>query len=495
MTLRRSTIGLCASAAIVLSSATSVQAAPPRDNLEPNRQGETLGEVRVLQEPYHKGVRVIGRNEILRRDSNLQLAWIDHCAYVSSTPVNFLGFATKPNSAETSGVAVVDVQDPAAPKLSMLLRDPGAMFAAETMHAIEAGGRRILVAGAYAGGKPGAKPDDAAWLEIYDASDCGHPKHLAQVKWPENVHTVTIGPSGTRVYGTAIDPFTGKGGVLILDISDPSHPRYLGKFGITRPDGRTFEAAIHEISFRQDERRIYAGVLASTDGDLNAGIGLFPPTVAGLGPDAGGIYILDNGDIVDGRPDPRLKLVGTVPHGGWHSVVPAQIGGTPYLVGAGELGACPGAWPRITNIADETRPARAGEFRLAMNRPDNCPPMTETELASGGVIGRAGTATSHYNDVDSSTQTRLGLFNFMWAGLRIADLRDPAKPEEVAYFRPGDACTGHVRYRPESGQIWFTCAASGFYVIELQPELRARLGLAAASMPAARTRSAPAKRP
>ena len=65
----------------------------------------------------------------------------------------------------------------------------------------------------------------------------------------------------------------------------------------------------------------------------------------------------------------------------------------------------------------------------------------------------------------------------MWAGLRIADLTDPANPEEVAYFKPGDVCTGHVRYIPESGHIWAVCANSGFWVLELSPQVRKAVGL------------------
>jgi hypothetical protein len=63
------------------------------------------------------------------------------------------------------------------------------------------------------------------------------------------------------------------------------------------------------------------------------------------------------------------------------------------------------------------------------------------------------------------------------AGLRIVDLRDPANPVEVAYFKPGDACISHVRYRPETGQIWFACMDSGLWIIALKPELRRSLGL------------------
>jgi hypothetical protein len=70
-----------------------------------------------------------------------------------------------------------------------------------------------------------------------------------------------------------------------------------------------------------------------------------------------------------------------------------------------------------------------------------------------------------------ATHTRLGLFNFLWGGLRIADIRNPDQPAEIGYFRPGDACTGHVRYLPAKGQIWLTCVNSGFWVLAIKPEL------------------------
>ena len=103
--------------------------------------------------------------------------------------------------------------------------------------------------------------------------------------------------------------------------------------------------------------------------------------------------------------------------------------------------------------------------------------MSDAEKASGGLIGDVGTASLHFNDVDSAADTRLGLFQYMWAGLRIVDLRDPVNPVEVAYFKPGDACGGHVRHVAETGHIWLACGKSGFYVIELKPELRRSLGL------------------
>lgn len=476
-----------AMAALLLSACTTMEEAAVddasaafADNLEPGIQGQQMAADKpgsILATPYSKGVRVVG-NERIGRDSNVQMVWAGDCAYIASSSSSFLGWGltTKP---EQFGVAVIDVSDPTAPKQVGLLREPGAIYAAETIDAVKApDGRMVLAAGAYHNGHGSAMPnDDPAWLNIYDLSDCTRPKMMAQVVWPGNSHTVSLSPDGRTVYGTNMSPFTGGGGLQVMDISDMSKPKYLGKFPATRADGSTFEFAAHEIAVSPDGKRIYAGVISSQSDHFNNGIPLMPPSAKLLGNEGGGVLILDSSDIAERKPNPKLRLVSAIPKGGWHVVMQANIGGVPHLVGGAELTACPGTWPVISNIADERNPAIAGEFKLAMSRPENCPERTEAEKMSSGITPSDGTSTLHYNDVDSATDTRLGLFNFMWAGLRIADIRNPAKPAEIAYFKPGDVCTGHVRYVPKSGHIWLTCAKSGFWVLELSDAVRRQVGL------------------
>ncbi|HEV2174027.1 MAG TPA: hypothetical protein VGR71_10685, partial [Nitrospira sp.] len=306
------------------------------DRLEPGLQGQTLPDdlkSDVMAQPYSKGVRVVGHTNIWNRGGNMNLAWIDSCAYVSSFPTSGPLTAMMGNKVvdhTKDGVAVIDVSDSRDPKPVNLLRDQGSIYSVETIHAVSVPGRKVLVAGAYGGGQRPGHPEDAAWLDIYDASDCKNPKLMDEYKWPENVHMVTLSPNGQRVYGTVISPFTGKGGLLVLDIADMAHPKLIGKFGVTRADGTSYEFAAHEVTISPDEKRIYAGAIASLGDDLNPE---HAPRLSaeGLGPNAGGIYILDNSDIVDGRPDPKMRLIGTALHGGWHSPVQAHIGGKLYL--------------------------------------------------------------------------------------------------------------------------------------------------------------------
>ena len=465
-------------AALSLSLTAAALAADdvwPANRPEPGKQGETIpGEAGVLPQPYFSGVRLVGHSDIDKRpQGNLTMAWAGRCAYVADASA---GPGAKPMPGPTAGVAVIDVRNPQTPKVVRYLQDKGALKATETLHAVWGRDRKILAASFY-GFVAGSGSKDDAWLSVYDVSDCANPRKVLEYRWPEPVHTLTVSPNGRRIYGTVINPFTGQGGIQVLDITNLAKPRFLGKFQVTRSDGTSFEFATHEVSISPDEKRIYAGVVSSRGGDLNQGIKISPPNIDALGPHAGGIYVLDNSDIVKGRPDPKMRLVSTAHRAGWHSAVQARIGGVPHLVGAGELGACPGSWPKITNIADEKNPRAVGEFKLQMNRKENCPAWDQAETGSGGIVGRAGTAVTHFNDVDSSTDTRLGLFPFSWAGLRIVDLRNPADPVEIAYFKPGDPCASHVRYVPETGHIWFACALSGFYVIELRPEVRGSLGM------------------
>lgn len=473
--------GLACASVLLLSCVTNPSPPVTVDNPEPGLQGQWVsGDTpgAILDVPYSQGVRLVGHNNLWGRDSNVQLAWVDHCAYVSSTAGPFPIIGTMIGDRELTGVAVVDVSDPANPRAVRLLRDNGSIAALEAMHAVSNGDRKVLVAGAYHGGantagsSGGHDPDASpAWLSIYDVSDCTNPRLTAEVAWPENAHSLSLSPDGRLVYGPNLSPFTGEGGMQVMDISDLSNPKFLGKFPATRADGSSFEFSSHEVSFSKDGRRLYAGVTSSKSDDFNHGIPLMPPSAKLMGPEGGGVYIFDNSDFIDARQNPELRLISSIPAGGWHSVVPANINGKPHLVGGAELTACPGTWPKITNIVDESSPEIVGEFRLAMNYKENCPEPDAMVKASGGIIPPPGTATLHYNAVDSAEDTRLGLFQFLWAGLRIADLTDPENPREIAYFKPGDACGGHVRYERKSGHIWLSCGSSGFYVLALQPGL------------------------
>jgi hypothetical protein len=154
---------------------------PSGDRVEPGLQGQTMpGDLKSEspRQPYSKGVRVAGQTDIRDRGGNINMAWIGTCAYVSSGPADTVPgnmLTSKAADPAKAGVAVIDVSDPRNPKPVRVLREQGALNAAETMHAVEAPDRKVLVAGNYYGTKPGT-----AWLDIYAASDCTNPKRMSE---------------------------------------------------------------------------------------------------------------------------------------------------------------------------------------------------------------------------------------------------------------------------------------------------------------------------
>jgi hypothetical protein len=465
----------------------------PGDAPETGIQGE-LTTADILsgrsQEPYNCGLTLIGSTDIGDRGANWQLAKIDHCAYVGSLKSTFAtgwilpggqGGTNDPVSTrDPHGIAVIDVSKPSSPTPVQVLRTPGSLDVVETMHAVETDDRAVLAGAAYGGSQapdaPAAEYLSAA-LDIYDASgDCTQPQHKSTVYWPRNVHNITIGPDATRVYGTA-GFFEGTQSIMVMDIADMANPRLMGDFPLVFPDGST--PRCHHASISSDEKRLYCAGRLSGQAD---------------GTDGPSIW--DIGEVIEGRPDAQIRFIGEPDKGpgGWHHAAPATIDGKPYLVAANELGSCPGVSPKLYDISDETKPVYVGEFELAMNRPENCTQERRNTTMLGNV-------TSHYNAVDNPEDTTIGLFGFMSGGLRIADLRDPTNPVEVAYYKPGanpDArlqnagihssnlyfndkvtdSTGSINvYDKETGYIWFVGQTTGFHVVDLQPQARKLLGL------------------
>jgi hypothetical protein len=386
--------------------------------------------------------------------------------------------AKTPPTSDTEGIAVLDVRDPAAPRLVSFLRTPGGAQSVETIDAVDAGKRKVLAVGAY-GGRTTAEPLNEAIgpaLDIYDVSgDCTEPIFKSTVYWPDTAHNVTVNPSGTRVYGTryapeakataatalnsSLDlgyvvaqspiPLTN---VMVIDISKLAAPRMIADAPLILPDGSP--TLCHKVEFDKAETRMYcAGNQLS---DRAVPDGREPPYTTW--PDAGP-SIWDVTDISQGKANPTIRFVGesAVKGQGGHHAVPARVGSRRYVVAANELAfTCDtAAYPRIWDITDEANPKVVSELHLAP--PDEC-------------------AGNHYNNVDDSERTTMALVGWLGAGFRVFDLRNPAQPREIAYFKPGTECYSEAFFDKPSGHLWYVCNG-GFYVADLSPQVRAYMGL------------------
>jgi hypothetical protein len=411
---------------------------------------------------YNCGLALVGHNDLGGRGGNANMAWSGNCAYVAGSgegTVSGIG---------GSGVAVVDVSDPRHPKHVRTLKGPGSDATLETIHAWTTRDRAVLVAGRY-----GVQPfgdGNPAPMDIYDVRDCTRPKLMSTLLWPSNTHNLTITADAKRVFSTLP--------LQAADISNLRKPRYLGNLDdqISTPTA-PFKNISHEAWVRPDGKRLYIG------GQV-VGIGEYF-TIA---------------DISNWPKTPPRIVSQFIGRG--HSIRPATINGRSYLLHSEEsivdptakgcvparLNPLAGAsQPWLTDITDERHPVDASQFRLEINEPGNC----------GAQVSSGVNASVHYHDLDNAQHSTFAMLSMWNAGLRVVDVRDPKHMREVAYFNPGeyggslDQAWGHVRYVASTGHIWLTTQSGGFWVLELEPQVRRALGL-----PSARSlspRGAPAR--
>lgn len=408
---------------------------------------------------YNCGLALVGYNSLGARGGNANMAWSGNCAYIAG-----------------DGVAVVDVSNPQRPRHVRTLQSDGSKATVETLHAIDAPGRHLLATGRY--GLFGLKGNGQTGpVDIWDVADCTRPKLLSTIQFPANVHNLTFEADGKRIWSTLP--------LQAADLTDPRKPKVLRDIeaDFQAQGDYHFEYA-HEAWPSADGDRLYVGGQLVTSEDL---------------------IVVD----ISQWPAKQAKILGRVASPG-HSIRPATINGTPYLVNSDESilnltakGCLPDALtpfggtsrPFLTDISNEHRPKVRSEIQLDINTLGHC----ADQLLSGT------NASVHYQDVDDPDDTTFVMSSAWNAGLRITDVRDPLHPKEVAYFNPGrfpapnpfagelgigtavdlqsqsglDQAWAHVRYREDTGHLWLTTASGGFWVLELEPQVRKALDLPA----------------
>jgi hypothetical protein len=82
--------------------------------------------------------------------------------------------------------------------------------------------------------------------------------------------------------------------------------------------------------------------------------------------------------------------------------------------------------------------------------------------------------------VDNPLNAKFAAVSFGTAGLRVFDIRNPGNPtktREVAYFNQGPLVHAGISHYDASRGLLYVPAASGFTVLQIQPQVRAYLGL------------------
>ena len=451
---------------------------------------------------YRCNLELIGQEKVGLRGQNFQLAWYRDCAYVSTVGIQAVTGALGEPDPSLDGIAALDVSDPTAPKLTDIVESPVSKSSHE---AIEVNQRRGLLVTTQGG-------LIAQYIEVYDVSkDCRHPTFLGRYDAGIPIfHGMKVSDDGKTVYATDTFGFTGVGQIMhVVDISDPTNPTRLMRWDpLMEADHKQY--ASHDLDISPDGNRLYLGTAA-----YQAVVGV----VVGGGPTVGetpSLSIADVSEVQARAPEPR--------HQGALDDVAAEH--RPHRAAdADRRQAVPA---RQRRGAGERRPVPLG-LGPHHRRFGRAQPEARLRPAARGQPGpqlRRDAARQGRHLLDPlrrrrlRARTRYVFYTYYTGGMRVFDVRDPAKPKEVAYFHSPatpntkfpsltpftpdanpqvtDLTTSMVRFRPETGEIWVVSVNSGFQVLRFtagsrSSGQRSRCRRFAPGRPAARAR--PGRRP
>jgi hypothetical protein len=365
------------------------------------------------------------------------------CAYHDSSDPHPLAIGAV--GLPQTGVAVIDMSDPADPKLTEVLHDLPMQSPHESLTLNPR--RGLLIA------EMGSGLTAPGLMSIYDVSqDCRHPVLRSTTLPARFGHEGGFSPDGNTYW------MAGGVGLAAIDVTDPAHPRKL------------WEGALyaHGLTVSGDGTRVY----------------LADPINAHF-------VVLDVSEVQARKADPEVREVSRLAWGSTsipQSTSPMTIDGHPYVLEFDEFAYRFTAVPqdasrvgaaRIIAMADERKPRVVSNMRLAVNQHDRYQATLTDTLPLAPLLGYS----AHYCAVPREVDPQIVACSFIASGLRIFDIRDPLRPKEVAYNvappRPGavtnedkrNAAMSKPAFAPERREVWYTDVHNGFHVVRLDPSV------------------------
>lgn len=362
------------------------------------------------------------------------------CAYYDTT----LLYPT--NAADgQAGVNVLDMSDPANPVLTARLITPAMLSPHESVVVSQQAGVLAAVMG-----NPSFYP---GIVDVYSLEpDCRNPTLAASAPVGFLGHESGMAPDGKTFYSAS----PGTPTLTAVDISTPNLPIPLWRGDFTS----------HGLSISNDGNRAY--VSAGNDQ---------------------GVLVLDVSEIQSRVANPRVTELGRIT---WpnksipQNAIPFTRNGKPYLLEIDEFsldapggsvaahGDIVGAG-RIIDISDETQPFVLSNLRLEVHEPENRAAIADDPGAPLPVQGYAG----HYCNIPTRVNPDIVACSMIASGLRIFDIRDPARPKEIAYFiapikprvtpvfEPSAWAMSSPSFVTERKEIWYSDGFGGFYVVRV----------------------------
>lgn len=315
--------------------------------------------------------------------------------------------------------SILDVTDPSRPEMLWQLPLPHGDVRANSLALL---GDTLLVA--YQAKRPGEKP---AGFQVYDVSNAVHPKEVsffdASGPHSQGVHFVSLMDGRYAHISTGAADFEPNNPkdhqfYMIVDLENPARPREVGRWwmpGQRKGDAKSLpprHPAPFDFAFRVHNTLC------------------FPerPDRAYLGYIDGGIVILDIAD--KGRPRLISRLDYHPPFPGFtHTVLP--LFERDLLVVTDEATGDEGIdWPKrlwLVDVRVESNPVMIASM-----------PTPEGFDELHRIGGRIGAHNIHENEPEPGSARLQNTVVATWfsAGLRIYDIRDPYRPEEIAAFLP-----------------------------------------------------------
>ncbi len=339
------------------------------------------------------------------------------------------------------GVRVLDMNDPANPKLTMMLDTASMVSPHESLILSEKRGLLMAVAGNLSQALlPGI-------VDIYDLNGqlgCSVP--ILKSTTPLGIfgHESGIAPDGNTFYAASFSTKT----VTALDITNPSLPLPIG----------TLPVNSHGLSVSDDGLRAY---------------------VAKNGSPGDGLGIYDLTEFQNRKANPKAPEVASLTWTGMsipQSTVPITVKGKPFLIESDEFG--PGA-SRIIDISDDKKPFVISNLRLEVHdkgiRKAN--PSMEDDPGVKTPFAFAQDYTGHFCNVPTRVDPPIVACGMAVSGLRIFNIEDPYHPREVAYFTApvqkknfpegSNWAYSNPTFAPERKEVWYSEAYTGFYAVKL----------------------------
>jgi hypothetical protein len=359
---------------------------------------------------------VVGHDPLFSRGMNAGLAIAGRYAYVGNRTD---GASRHPNP----GILVVDISDPAKPRVVHEIGPPNAAIPGETTRELRAWpGQDILVVLSFRCVRDAHDCDREAAapsLRFFDirGDHASAPVLIRTFEPTEVPHEFFLWQDPQHADRSLLflsTPNSRQEDLLVVDISGVRSraPVEIARWQAAMPRAGRNDA-LHSLSVSPDGRRAYLAFLTA------------------------GFFVVDTTSVAEGRkepvitaatpPDRRLRW----PSVGPHSAV--KLPGRPMVLttdevygGVGAGAGCPWGWARLIDISDETAPTLISEYRvLPYNDPGACAAIPEPRKLRGSLSSHNPTVTAH-----------LALVSWHAAGLQLFETTDPAKPAPLAAFLP-----------------------------------------------------------